>query len=94
MIAVIAKLVVKPGMEDAFEQHAKSLVAQVNANEDGCDLYELFKSKEGGIYVFMEKYKDEAALMAHGQTSYFQEAQPALGRCLASPPVVEIYEAV
>lgn len=94
MIGVVAKLQVTPGMEDEFETHAKALVEQVNANEPDCVQYELFKSKSGGEYVFLEKYKDKAALIAHGQTDYFLAAQPKLGPCLAGAPDIQSYVSV
>ena len=94
MIGVVAKLTVKPGMEAEFETHAKALVEQVNANESGCVLYELFKSKSGNEYVFMEKYTDKDALVAHGQIDYFLAAQPKLGPCLAGAPDIQSYVSV
>lgn len=94
MIGVIAKLTVKAGMEDEFEKHAKVLVAKVNANEPDCIFYDLFKAKEGGVYVFMEKYKNQAALTAHGETEYFAAAQAPLGACLAAAPEIEYFQAV
>lgn len=94
MLGAIAKLTVKLGMEEEFEKHAKVLVAKVLAHEPDCYLYELFKAKEGGVYVFMEKYKDKAALTTHTQTTYFLEAQPKLGACLAFPPDLQLFQAV
>jgi len=94
MIGVIAKLTVKPGMEEEFETHAKALVEKVNANEPDCIYYDLYKAKEGGVYVFMEKYTDQAALTAHGQTKYFAAAQAPLGACLASAPEIDYFQAV
>lgn len=94
MIGVIAKLTVKPGMETEFEKHAKALVEKVNANEADCIFYDLYKAKEGGVYVFMEKYKDQAALTAHGSTEYFMAAQAPLGACLAAAPVIEYFQAI
>lgn len=93
MIGVIAKLTVKAGMEAEFETHAAILAAQVNANESGCSLYKLYRG-DGGVYVFMERYVDKAALDAHGKTEYFAAAQAPLGACLAAAPDVQIYEAV
>ena len=94
MIGVIAKLTVKPGMEEEFETHAKALVAKVNANEDDCLYYDLYKAKDGGVYVFMEKYADQAALTAHGSTEYFKAAQAPLGACLAAAPIIEYFQAI
>lgn len=95
MIGVTAKLTVAAGKEAEFEAAASDLAAKVNAHEDGCVLYELFKSKaEPGVYVFMEKYTNQAALDAHGKTDYFLAAQPVLGACLAARPDVQVYDAV
>lgn len=94
MIGVIATLKIAAGKESEFETAANALAAKVNANEDGCILYELYKSKsDPNTYVFMEKYTDQAALDAHGKTDYFRAAQPALGACLAGAPDVQIYDA-
>jgi len=94
MIGAIAKLTVKPGMEKEFEKHAKALVEKVKANEPDCYLYDLFKAKEDGVYVFMEKYRNKEALATHGQTKYFLAAQPLLAPCLACPPDLQFYKAV
>ncbi|MEP3891122.1 MAG: putative quinol monooxygenase [Hellea sp.] len=95
MIGVTAKLTIAPGKEAEFEEAAKALVSQVNANEAGCLMYELYKSpKDASIYIFLEKYADQAALDAHGKTDYFLAAQAPLGACLAGAPDVQVYEAV
>ena len=95
MIGVIAKLKIAEGKEEQFEAAASALCVKVNANEDGCLQYELFKSKaDGSEYIFMEKYADKAALEAHGKTDYFLAAQPALGACLAGAPDIQVYTAV
>jgi len=95
MIGVTAKLKIASGKEVAFEEAAKALVSQVNANEPGCLMYELYKSpKDSSVYVFLEKYSDQAALDAHGKTDYFLAAQPALGACLAEAPDIQLFHAV
>src|SRR5262245_20432490 len=77
MLGTVAKLTVKPGMEKEFEAVAKELVAKVNANEPGCKLYALHRMNETpNVYVFMERYTDQAAVEAHRATDYFK----ALGR--------------
>jgi len=48
MLAIVATLRVKPGMEREFEAVAKELVAKVNANESGCRLYALHRRDDGG----------------------------------------------
>ena len=76
MLGVVATIKVKPGMEKEFEAVAKELVAKVNANEPGCELYALHHNDAAGTYVFMERYVDQAAVDAHRATDYFK----ALGR--------------
>jgi quinol monooxygenase YgiN len=92
MIGVIATLKIAAGKDAEFEEAAKALVAKVNANEPGCLMYELYRSPTSpDTYVFMEKYKDKAALEAHSQTDYFLAAQPVLGACLAAKPDIQSY---
>jgi len=47
MIAITAKMMVKPGCEERFEEVMLSLVSKVNANEPGNLLYELCKDDDG-----------------------------------------------
>jgi len=95
MIGVVAKIKVAPGKESEFEKHASALVKQVNENEPGCLMYELYKSKsDPSVYVFMEKYEDKAALDAHGKTDYFLASQGPLGACLAAAPDIQSFSPV
>ena len=56
MIGVTAKLKIADGKEAAFEEAAKALVAKVNANEEGCLMYELYKSpQDSSVYIFYGK---------------------------------------
>lgn len=80
MLGVVAKLTVKPGMEKDFEVVAKELVAKVNANEPGCKLYELHRLADTpNVYVFMERYADQAAVDAHRATDYFKTLGRKMG---------------
>lgn len=95
MIGVVARLKVKPEMVAEFEAAASELVRNVNAYEDDCLMYELYKSpKNDGSYVFMEKYTNKAAVDDHGKTDYFLAAQGKLGPCLAEPPEIKSYISV
>ena len=47
MLAVIAKLTVAEGKEEAFEEVMLGLAAQVRENEPGNRLYELCKDEDG-----------------------------------------------
>ena len=61
MIGIVATLKVKDGMAAEFEAAAMDLVEAVNANEPDCLLYRLYRTEDEHTFVFMERYKDEAA---------------------------------
>ena len=95
MIGVVATLKVQDGKGDEFEAVFKNLMAQVKANEPGCLVYQLTKSRaEAGTYKVLEIYANEDALKAHGQTEYFKAAGPKMGPCLAGRPEIEMLDAV
>jgi quinol monooxygenase YgiN len=80
MMAIIATLKVKPGMEEEFEAEAKLLVAKINANEPGCKLYTLNRGPTPQSYVFIERYIDQAAIDFHRGTRHYKEVGPKIGR--------------
>ncbi|MDZ4318061.1 MAG: antibiotic biosynthesis monooxygenase [Caulobacterales bacterium 32-67-6] len=95
MIGVVATLKVQDGKGDEFEAVFKDLMAQVKANEPGCLVYQLTKSRtEPGTYKVLEIYANDEALKAHGQTEYFKAAGPKMGPCLAGRPEIEMLDAV
>ena len=95
MIGVVAKLQIQDGKQGEFETVAKDLMAKVKANEPGCTMYQLYKTKGADTeYVCMETYASGEALAAHGQTDYFKAAQPALGACLGGAPDIQLFDIV
>jgi quinol monooxygenase YgiN len=89
MIGAYALLTIKDGSQADFEAVAAELVAAVNANEPGCELYRLFKVRESTTqYAFMERYKDQAAVEAHRASEHFKRLGRAMGPFLDGPPVV------
>ena len=89
MIGAVAELTVKEGSQAEFEKVAKELEAAVNTNEDGVLLYRLFKVQGStNKYVFMEEYKDAAAVEAHRGFEHFKRLGRAMGPFLDGPPNV------
>ena len=71
------------------------LAAKVKANESGCLMYQLTKSKtEAGVYKVLELYASTDALKHHGGTDYFKAAGAAMGPFMAGAPVIEYLDAV
>lgn len=89
MIGAVAELTVKEGSQAEFEAAAKELEAAVNANEPGILLYRLFKVQGSTTkYIFMEEYKDAAAVDAHRGYEHFKRLGRAMGPFLDGAPVV------
>ena len=89
MIGVIATLTIKPGTNADFEATVGKLAAAVRANEPGNKLYALHRTEDATIYVFLERYDDEAALAAHRAAPHFKELGRKLGDYMAKPPEVK-----
>ena len=87
MIGLVVTLKVKDGKQAEFEAAACDLIPQVRANEPGNAQYMLTR-KEGSTteYVFIEQYKTQADLDAHGKTAHYIACAPKLGACLDGRP--------
>lgn len=95
MIVLVATLTVQPDKTAQFEAVFTELAAQVRANEKGCRLYQLTRTrKDAGVYKVLELYDDQAALDAHMQTEYFKGAAGKFGGLLAGKVDAEFLDAV
>ena len=95
MIGIVATLKVQDGKGAELEAVFAELSQKVRANEPGCLLYQLTKSRaDPNTYKVLELYKDQEAVTHHGQTEYFRAAGPKMGPCLAGRPEIELLDAV
>ncbi len=95
MIGVVATLTAADGKGADLEAVFADLAAKVKANESGCLMYQLTKSRtEPNVYKVLELYASEEALKHHGSTDYFKAAGPGIGACLGGRPSVEYLDAV
>ena len=95
MIGIVATLKVQEGKGPEFESVFKGLAEQVRANEKGCHLYQLTKSRtEPDTYKVMELYADQDALTHHGGTDYFKASGAKMGPLLAGRPQIEYLDTV
>jgi quinol monooxygenase YgiN len=86
MIAVIAKVPVKPEAREQAIKEVKLLMAQV-AKEEGTLHYTLnINPSEPNTLVFMERYKDIDALSAHGSSPYFMDFMGKAMSFASGPP--------
>lgn len=93
-VGIVATLKIKAGQEGEFEAVFRGLMASVKQNEQGCVMYDLFKSKQPSTYVVMEQYANAEALAAHSKTAHYLAAGPKLGAVLDGRPQIEILEKV
>jgi quinol monooxygenase YgiN len=95
MIGVVAVLKVQPDKTSDFEAVFLDLQNRVKANEPGCLVYQLTRSRtEAGVYKVLELYASEDALKAHGSSDYFKAAGAAMGPFMAGRPDIEYLDAV
>ena len=88
MLGIVAKIKVKDGMQQQFEAAAGKLVTAVRANEPGCKLYALHRSEDPLVYVFMERYVDQAATEAHRASEHFKTLGREMGPFMDGKPEI------
>lgn len=93
MIGVIATLKIKAGKNSEFEAIANELAKLVNEREAGVVYYDLYQ-QDDNTYVFLERYRDQAAKDAHGKTDYFKKLGAQLGPFLAGAPDIKVLQSV
>lgn len=94
-IGVTAKLQVLTGKNQEFEAIFKQLVTAVLANEKGCLLYALHKSREDAqTYMVLEQYVDEIALQSHSKTDHYRIFGRQMSVYLATPPEIKLMDSI
>ena len=88
MRGIVATIKVKDGMAKDFEAAAMKLVEAVNANEPDCLLYQLYRTDDAHTYVFMERYKDQAATEFHRKQDHFRTLGREMGEFMDGPAEV------
>ena len=92
MLSIIAKMPIQEGKVDEAVAAIKELMKQV-ATEEGTILYTLNRDpKNPNTLVFMERYKDEDAMKAHGSTPYFKAFFGKSREFLAGRPEITMME--
>jgi quinol monooxygenase YgiN len=94
MITVIATLKAKEGQESEFEELAQQMATAVNENEEGCLFYQAHRTDDPQTYVFVERYKDEAATEAHRASDHYRSIGARMGAHMAGRPEVQILQQI
>ena len=94
-VGIVATIKVAEGKNAEFEEIFTNLAKQVRANEPGCLMYQLTKSRtDPQTYKVLELYKDQDAVTHHGGTEYFKAAGPKMGPCMGGRPEIEYLDGV
>ncbi|OGW13908.1 MAG: hypothetical protein A3G93_03290 [Nitrospinae bacterium RIFCSPLOWO2_12_FULL_45_22] len=95
MLVIVAKLRTKEGKEGEMEKALLKMFPEVRAKEEGTLSYIMHRSKnDPRVFLFYEKYKDQAAFNLHSSTPYFKELFATIGPLMDGNPTVEMYEEI
>lgn len=87
---IIAKAYIKPGKEADFINAAKSIIESSN-KEEGCLGYQLYQDPyEKTNFIFVEKYKNQAAIDFHFAAPYFSEFGTLIADWTSKPTEIKI----
>jgi quinol monooxygenase YgiN len=87
---ITAKVSVKPDKVKDFIEAAKEIIEKSN-KEAGCTFYQLFQDPyDNSKFIFVEEYKNQAAVDAHFATDYFGAFGTKIADLVAAPGVIKI----
>ncbi len=94
MIKIVAKNYVKPEYVQEFKDTAKELIEKSRA-EEGNIFYTLNVSKKDpNTLVFIENWKDQAAVDFHNKTDHFTNIVPKLHQMCNKEGDVELFDEI
>jgi quinol monooxygenase YgiN len=89
-MAIIAKLSIKPEKIAEFTAAAKEII-ELSNKEAGCNFYQLYQDPyDNTKFVFVEEYKNQAAVDSHFATEHFKAFGPKIGDLIIGPPEIKI----
>lgn len=89
---ITAKVFIKPGKEAEFITAAKMMIENSN-KEEGCLGYLLYQDPyEKTNFIFVEKYKNQAAIDVHFATPYFKEFGTTSADWTSKPTEIRIID--
>ncbi|TAL62185.1 MAG: antibiotic biosynthesis monooxygenase [Bacteroidetes bacterium] len=87
---IIAKLAVKPEKVKVFIDAAREMIEKSN-KEGGCSFYQLYQDPyDNSKFVFVEEYKNQAAVDNHFASEYFKGFGPKISDLVAGPAEIKV----
>ncbi|MBX9590496.1 MAG: antibiotic biosynthesis monooxygenase [Hyphomonadaceae bacterium] len=94
MRAILAYLIVKPGLEAEFQRQMTAQAQRCLANEPGCLQFDVVQDpKAPARFVMLEVYTDDAAIKAHQESQHFKDFRPVVSELVAERKV-EVFHMV
>ena len=91
-IGLTVQFEIKEGCGDEFEAGFAKAAAAVREQDEGCEMYDLFRSVDDPTrYAMVERWTTKELLKAHGK-SPSMAGMAALAPMFASPPKLSRYE--
>jgi quinol monooxygenase YgiN len=84
MYEVLLTVAVKLACRERFEAVMRELCARTVADDPGCQRYEWYRAESGPTYYLLERWTDEAAVLAHARAGHCLELVPQLMECTES----------
>jgi quinol monooxygenase YgiN len=87
---IVARVTLKADKIKAFTDAARDIIEKSN-KEPGCKSYQLFQDPyDNTKFVFVEEYKNQAAVDAHFASEYFKAFGPKIADLVAEPAKIKI----
>jgi quinol monooxygenase YgiN len=91
-IGITVRFEIKPGADGEFEAGFRKAASAVKAQDEGCEMYDLYRSIDSPTsYVMVERWATEELLAAH-MKSPTMAGMAALAPHFASPPSLAKYD--
>jgi len=89
---ILAKVYIKSGKESDFIESARIMIENSN-KEEGCLGYMLYQDPyEKTNFIFVETYKNQAAVDAHFAAAYFKEFGPRIADLTSKATEIKILD--
>lgn len=89
---ITAKIFVKPDKTADFIKAARTMIDST-MKEPGCESYMLYQNPyEPTKLIFVETYKNQAAIEAHFASKYFRNFGPVIKNWLSDSTQIKIYD--
>lgn len=93
--AMVVKFRAKPGKSEEMKAFWLEMQKEVAKSEPGNVQYDLMvMANDPEVYVIVERYKDAAAVAAHGQSEKAKAMFAKLGELMAGPPQADYMQLV